>query len=48
MVSIILPKFPKDYDFEDFVSAHFQSGEYYIEKNIIEKKIESILEFVFR
>jgi hypothetical protein len=44
MVSIVLPDSPKDLEFEEFISAFFHSGGYYIERNIIEKDIESVLE----
>jgi len=44
MVTITLPNAPKDYEFEEFISAYFHSSGYYIERNIIEKDVESVLE----
>jgi hypothetical protein len=44
MASIVLPDSPKDYEFEEFISAFFHTGGYYVERNIIEKDIESVLE----
>lgn len=44
MAPIFLPESPKDYEFEEFISAFFHSGGYYVERNIIEKDIESVLE----
>lgn len=44
MASINLPESPTDFDFEDYISAHFHSGGYYIERNIIEKDIDIVLE----
>ncbi|MFH2070977.1 MAG: hypothetical protein ABIJ11_07240 [Elusimicrobiota bacterium] len=39
-----LPKIPKDKEFEEYVSAFFQCSGYYIERNIIERQIEEVLE----
>lgn len=44
MSSISLPKLPKGKIFEECVSAFFQSAGQYIERNIIERDIEEILE----
>ncbi len=45
MASIILPDLPKGKEFEEYISAFFQSGgNYYIERNIIEREIEEVLE----
>ena len=44
MPSINLPKLPKGKIFEECVSAFFQSAGQYIERNIIERDIEEILE----
>ena len=44
MSSINLPKLPKGKIFEECVSAFFQSAGQYIERNIIERDIEEILE----
>ncbi len=39
-----LPDFPKEKEFEEYVSALFQSSGYYIERNITERSIEEVLE----
>jgi len=44
MTPISLPESPKDSEFEEYISAFFHSGGYYVERNIIEKDIESVLE----
>ena len=44
MASISLPDLPKKTEFEEYVSAFFQSGGYYIERNIIERDVEEVLE----
>ncbi|HUS49407.1 MAG TPA: hypothetical protein VMZ91_04545 [Candidatus Paceibacterota bacterium] len=44
MPSINLPELPKGKIFEECVSAFFQSAGEYIERNIIERDIEEILE----
>jgi hypothetical protein len=44
MPPVTLPDFPKGKEFEEFVSAHFQSGGLYIERNIIERNAEEVLE----
>jgi hypothetical protein len=44
MASISLPKLPRGKAFEEFVSAFFQCDGYYIERNIIERKVEEVLE----
>ncbi|HOQ17520.1 MAG TPA: hypothetical protein PLG49_09185 [Defluviitaleaceae bacterium] len=44
MSSINLPDLPKGKEFEEYISAFFQSGGNYIERNIIEKEVEEILE----
>ncbi|KAF5410670.1 MAG: hypothetical protein U9N46_14820 [Euryarchaeota archaeon] len=44
MTSVRLPDLPKETEFEEYVSAFFQSGGYYIERNIIERKVEEVLE----
>jgi len=45
MASITLPNLPKGKEFEEYISAFFQSsGNYYIERNIIERDIEDVLE----
>jgi len=43
-MAIILSDSPKDYEFEEYISAFFHSGGYYVERNIIEKDVESVLE----
>jgi hypothetical protein len=44
MVSVSLPNLPKGKEFEEYISAFFQSGGNYIERNIIEREVEEILE----
>ena len=44
MPIVSLPKLPKGKIFEEYVSAFFQSAGQYIERNIIERSIEEILE----
>ncbi|MBP7795957.1 MAG: hypothetical protein KA059_04185 [Elusimicrobiales bacterium] len=44
MSSISLPNLPKGKEFEEYISAFFQSGGNYIERNIIEREVEEILE----
>jgi hypothetical protein len=44
MAPISLPDFPKGKEFEEYVSAFFQSSGDYVERNIIERKIEEVLE----
>jgi hypothetical protein len=44
MASVSLPDFPKETEFEEYVSAFFQSGGYYIERNIIERGVADVLE----
>ena len=44
MVTITLPDLPEGREFEELISAYFQIGGYYIERNIIERRSEEILE----
>ena len=44
MASVSLPDLPKEEEFEDYISALFQSSGYYIERNIIERDVEDVLE----
>jgi len=44
MASISLPDLPKGKEFEEYISAYFQSAGYYIERNIIERGPEEVLE----
>jgi len=44
MPPITLSKDPKHKELEEFVSSFFQSHGYYIERNIIEREIEEVLE----
>jgi len=44
MASVRLPDLPKGKEFEEYISACFQSGGYYIERNIIKKETEEVLE----
>ncbi len=39
-----LPEFPRGKEFEEYISALFQSGGFYVERNIIEREEEEILE----
>jgi len=38
MMAVSLPDLPKGKEFEEYISAFFQSGGNYIERNIIEKE----------
>ncbi len=44
MASVRLPDLPKGKEFEEYVSSMFQSCGYYIERQIIERDIEEVLE----
>ena len=44
MASVSLPELPKGHEFEEFISAFYQSGMFFIERNIIERDIEEVLE----
>ncbi len=44
MTSVSLPDLPKEKEFEEYISAFFQSGGNYIERNIIEREVEEVLE----
>jgi len=44
MASVSLSDFPKGPEFEEYISAFFQLGGYYIERNIIERGVEEVLE----
>lgn len=44
MGSVSLPDLPKGKEFEEYVSAFSQSGGNYIERNIIERDVEEVLE----
>lgn len=39
-----LPKFPKAYEFEEYVAAYLQAGGQYVERNIVERDKVDILE----
>ena len=39
MVAVSLPDFPKGKEFEEYISAFFQSSGYYIERNITKKDV---------
>lgn len=41
---IELPEIPKDEDYEDYVCAHIQSSGMYVEKKIIYREVEELLE----
>lgn len=41
---VTLPKLPKGKEFEEFISAYFQSSGLYIERNIVDKDVEEVLE----
>lgn len=44
MVTVRLPNMPQGKEFEEGVSSLFQSAGYYIERNIIERDVEEVLE----
>lgn len=44
MASISLPDLPKGKEFEEYISAILQSGGNYIERSIIEREVEEVLE----
>jgi len=44
MTSISLPNLPKGKEFEEYISAFFQAAGYYIERNIVEREVEEVLE----
>lgn len=44
MTSVSLPDLPKGSEFEEFISAFYQTGGFYIERNVIEKDVEVVLE----
>jgi len=44
MASVSLPDLPKGKELEEYISAFFQSGGNYIERNIIERELEEVLE----
>ena len=45
MASVSLPDLPKGKEFEEYISAFFQSGgNNYIERNIVEREVEEVLE----
>lgn len=43
-ITVKLPDFPKGKDYEEYIAAFFQSDGYYVERNIIDRDIEEILE----
>ncbi len=42
--AIELPKIPKDKDYEDYLCAYLQAGGLYVERNIIQREVEELLE----
>lgn len=44
MSTISLPELPKGMEFEEYISALFQSAGYYIERKIIKREVEEVLE----
>jgi len=44
MTSVSLPELPKGHEFEEFISAFYQSSKLFIERNIIERGVEEVLE----
>ncbi len=44
MAEVTLSEFPKKFEYEEYISAYFNSAGYYVERNIIEKDIEPVLE----
>lgn len=43
-MEVNLPELPKGKEFEEFISAYFQSSGLYVERNIIDKGVEEVLE----
>lgn len=41
---ILLPEFPLGTEFEDFIAAHLQCDGLYVERNLIERDVEEVLE----
>ncbi|MBN2564617.1 MAG: hypothetical protein JXB46_02795 [Candidatus Eisenbacteria bacterium] len=39
-----LPQIPKDKEYEEYISAYLQSSGYYVERNIVERDVEEVLE----
>ena len=44
MAEVKLPDFPKGQEFEEFISAYFQASGLYIERHIIDRGVEEVLE----
>lgn len=44
MAEVTLPELPKGKEFEEFISAYFQSSGLYVERNIVDKGLEEVLE----
>lgn len=44
MASVSLPKLPEGKEFEEYISAFFQCDGCYIERNIIEREVQEVLE----
>ena len=44
MAGVRLPEFPRGKEFEEYISALFQTGGYYIERNIIYRESSDVLE----
>ncbi len=44
MTSVQLPELPKGREFEEYVSSYFQILSYYVERNIIERELDEVLE----
>lgn len=44
MAEVTLPELPKGKEFEEFISAYFQSSGLYVERNILDKGVEEVLE----
>ena len=42
-----LPELPKGKEFEEFLAAFFQSNGYYVERSIIDRQEEEVLELDF-
>ena len=38
--TVRLPKLPREKEFEELISSHFQCANYYIERNIVDRDIE--------
>lgn len=42
--SVGLPPYPKEKEYEEYISAYLQASGYYVERNIVERDVEEVLE----